>query len=157
MFSTQDGIIQTVYLICIFKHITSQMYLYYPQYLRKEEKRRTWEKEGLESLNPFNYEFRQPSSCAGNPVLTKKLPSFELATGRRAVLRCWGWQRSSHSCAPALAMDSAQLVSARMSVGTNIALTGTVNVVPCLNNWWTTVGDRNPNYSALPLLSVLYT
>lgn len=33
-----------------FNRITSQIYLYYPQRLRKKEKRRTQEKEGLESL-----------------------------------------------------------------------------------------------------------
>lgn len=59
-----------------FNHIASQIYLYYTQYLRKKEKRRTQEKGGLVSLNMFNYGSRWPSSCPGNPFTPRNFPAL---------------------------------------------------------------------------------
>lgn len=139
-----------------FNHTTSQIDLYYTQYLRKKEKRRTQEKGGLVSLNMFNYGSRWPSSCPGNPFSPRNFPALneQWADEPRRSARVG---RVSHSCAPALAMNSAQLVSVRMRVGTNIPLTCAVNTVTCLITGRLTRGDRNPNYCELLLLSVLCT
>jgi len=98
-----------------FYHITSQVYLYHLQYLRKKQ-------NGSHLLNPFMYGSRQTSSWAGSSVLTEKLLIFWnifWGAGRQALLQSWGRQRASCSAALAFALGSTQVVFARVSAETN--------------------------------------
>lgn len=111
-----------------FYHITSQVYLYHLQYLRKKE-----------SLNTFKYGSRQPSSQGGSPVLSHQ--------GTSKLLKCFfekwadmpccraGFHRAYRGSAPASSMYSAHTVFVGKSAETHKPLTGTVNAVPCLNSW----------------------
>lgn len=97
-----------------FYHITSQVYLYHLQYLRKKQ-------NGSHLLNPFMYGSRQTSSWAGSSVLTEKLLIFWnifWGAGRQALLQSWGRQRASCSSALAFALGSAQVVFAETNTKT---------------------------------------